>query len=60
MSKFITYVGKNEVIVTTIEDEAETIRVGFGDGRRNLDDYERTAYHTDQCAIWVSSKVSAH
>ena len=41
MTTFIVYEGRDEIIVTTPEDEAEMIRIYFTEGGRKGDDYDR-------------------
>lgn len=46
MSKIIAYVGNNEIIVTTEENEAATIKEYFTDlpDDRDIDNYDREVY----------------
>jgi len=39
---FITYHKDNEIIITTQGNEKEAIQLYFSDGKRDLDDYEKT------------------
>ena len=41
MQEIIIYAGQNEVIVSTPEQEATTIREYFTEGGRNIDEYDR-------------------
>ncbi len=50
MSKYVMYMGNNEVLTSTIEDEHLIVKDYFKDGGRNLDDYDRTTQN-DYVAI---------
>jgi len=56
--KYIIYFGNDEVIVTTPENEAQTIKEWFIEGGRDLEDYDRELRYdeavtiTTRLAVW--------
>jgi len=55
MSKFIVYHNSEEAIVTTKKNEAETIRLFFVEGGRDLEDYCRD--EQEDIAVRLISKM---
>ena len=53
---FIIYSNSNEVIITTLEKESETIRLFFIMGGRNVDDYDRS--ESEDVAVAIESRLS--
>lgn len=53
---FIIYTNYAEAIVCTPETEAETLKLYFTEGERNLDDYDREV--RNDCAISFDAKIS--
>lgn len=58
MSKFIVYVGNDEVLVTTKKLESDAIKEWFTDyGGRNVDDYERIERLPGETAVAISNRM---
>jgi len=55
MSKFIVYHDGEEAIVTTKKNEAETIRLFFVEGGRDLEDYCRD--EQEDIAVKLTSEI---
>ena len=51
----ITFSSPDEVIVTTKENEPETVKAYFTEGGRNIQDYDRE--ETDDLAIAITSRL---
>ncbi len=53
---FIAYIGPDEVIVTTVEREPETLKIWFTEGGRDLENYDREIYADE--AVGFTSRIS--
>lgn len=54
----VSYNGQSEIIVTTKNKEAETVKLYFTEGGRDLDEYDRQE-HTD-CGLSVLAKAKIY
>lgn len=54
---YVVYSSNSEVIITTLENEHETIQVYFTQGGRVLEDYDREALVASECAVCIRPRL---
>ena len=53
MTKFVVYDGDEELLVTTKKLEPEFLKLHFGPGNRDLDDYDRTEFGKNEVGFHI-------
>jgi len=59
MTPFIIYQGRDETIITTPEEEANTVRLYFTEGGRNLEDYDRDEVTTEAVQVRTAGMLTS-
>lgn len=57
MSKFIVWVGNDEVLVTTKNLERDAIKQWFTDGGRDIEEYDRKETLPGETAVGITSRM---
>lgn len=53
--KFIIYTSRDEVLITTKEDEKKMLKIYFEEGKRSLDDFNREEVKTEAVQVETGS-----